>query len=99
MTKPVDDETLKGFFRLTRPGGPGWKKIQAILISEGDQPTGHQLPLEILCMFIGTITVYGALFATGFWLYGQVLSGVLFSILAAIGAILLLKIFGKLKVS
>jgi Na+/proline symporter len=99
MTKPVDDETLKGFVRLTRPGGPGWKKIHAILISEGDQPIRHQLPLEILCMFIGTITVYGALFATGFWLYGQVLSGVIFSILTAIGAVLLLKIFGKLKVS
>jgi Na+/proline symporter len=99
VTKPVDDETLKGFVRLTRPGGPGWKKIQVILISEGDQPIGHQLPLEILCMFIGTITVYAALFATGFWLYGQVLSGVIFSILAAIGAVLILKIFGKLKVS
>jgi Na+/proline symporter len=99
MTRPENDDTLKGFVKLTRPGGPGWKRINEKLRADGFPAIGHQLPLEILCMFIGIITVYAALFATGFWLYDQVFPAVVATTIAGIAAISLLRIFGKLKVS
>ena len=99
ITKPEKDDILKGFVRLIRPGGPGWKTINEKLRSEGFPEVSHQLPLEILCMFIGVITVYGALFATGFWLYHQIFPAVVSTIIAGITAFVLFRIFVKLKVN
>ena len=97
FTRPENDETLKRFVRLTYPGGPGWKKVHAQLVAEGEAPIQHRLPLEILCMFIGVFTVYGALFATGFWIYGHYVYGIIFSVVTVIGASLLLSVFSKLN--
>jgi len=97
FTKPEDDETLKGFVKLTRPGGPGWKEINTQLEAEGHSPITHQLPLEILCMVVGVFTVYGALFATGFWVYGNTLPALICSVVAAAGTFFLFRIFGQLK--
>ena len=97
ITKPENPKTLKGFVRLTRPGGPGWKQTNAALEVEGHAPIAHQLPLEILCMAIGVATVYGALFATGFWIYGNTVPAVVCSVIAAIGTFALMRIFGRLR--
>ena len=97
LTRPEDTETLKGFVRLTRPGGPGWKKVNAELEAEGHAAITHQLPLEILCMAVGVLTVYGALFATGFWIYGNILPAVICSLIGTLGGYFLFKIFGHLK--
>jgi hypothetical protein len=97
LTRPEDEETLKRFVKLTRPGGIGWKHINEKLYKEGHAFIEHQLALEVFCMFMGIITVYGALFATGFWIYGRIIPGVIFSFLTAIGSVILFRIFGKLK--
>ncbi|MCK5146818.1 Na+:solute symporter [bacterium] len=97
LAKPEDDDTLKRFVKLTRPGGPGWKRINALLEAEGHPPVEHQLPLEILCMTVGVFTVYGALFATGFWVYGNTMPAIVCSAIAATGGFFLFKFFGKLK--
>ncbi len=99
LTRPEDEETLKKFVKLTRPGGRGWKKINEKLNSEGHEPIKHQLALEIFLMVVGIFTVYNALFATGYWIYGQAIAGTVASILTAIGAVVLFKAFGKLKVN
>jgi SSS family solute:Na+ symporter len=99
LTQPEDDETLKKFVKLTRPGGRGWKRINEILTSEGHEPIKHQLALEIFLMVIGIFTVYNALFATGYWIYGQIVAATVASVLTAIGAVVLFKAFGKLKVN
>ena len=99
LTRPEEEDTLKNFVKLTRPGGRGWKNINAKLLAEGDKPIESQLALEILCMVMGVFTVYGALFATGLWIYGQITGAVISSIFTAIGAIILFKVFGKLKVN
>ena len=70
-----------------------------LLVAEGKEHIGHQLPLEILCMFIGCLTVYSALFATGFWIYDNILPANIAMVVAAIGAFFLFKIWGKLKVN
>ncbi|MBU1100550.1 MAG: Na+:solute symporter [Bacteroidetes bacterium] len=99
FTKSTETSTLKKFVLLTRPGGPGWKKINAELESEGHPKITNKLPLEILMMFIGTFTVYAALFATGFWIYNNIAGAAIASVVALIGITVMLKLLGKLRFS
>ncbi|MCF8262114.1 MAG: Na+:solute symporter [Melioribacteraceae bacterium] len=99
LTKPEDEETLKGFVKRTRPGGIGWKNINAKLEAEGHKPIEHQLALEIFMMIAGITTVYSALMASGFWLYGNVAGGLISSIIAVIAFYLIFRSLGKLKFS
>lgn len=99
LTKPTNDETLKGFVKLTRPGGPGWKRINQILESEGHPKIVNNLPNEILMMFIGVFSVYAVLFATGFWIYGNIVGAFIASVVAIIGGGFLVKLSSKLKFS
>lgn len=63
VTRPTDEETLSAFCRKVRPGGPGWGRVMA---------TGRwSVPYELLCMLLGCMSVYAALFATGHWIYGN----------------------------
>ena len=61
----------------------------------GDVPTGTdaradgQLPLRILAMLVGAVTIYSILFATGFYLYGNLMATVIAGVVAVIGAGLL----------
>jgi Na+/proline symporter len=75
LTRPDDDETLRNFCRLVRPGGRGWKKVFDKAAREGvslaGAGTASGLPVGIACMTAGCIGVYSALFATGYWLYSQ----------------------------
>ncbi|MFA8344251.1 MAG: sodium:solute symporter family protein [Rhodothermaceae bacterium] len=98
-TKPTDKSVLKNFVKLTKPGGPGWKEINTELEAEDHPPIENKLPTEILMMFIGTITVYSALFATGFWIYNNTLSAIVASTVSAIGVFVLLKLLPRLKFS
>ncbi len=97
LTKPTEKETLKGFVKLTRPGGPGWRKINEELESEGHPKIVNNLPSEILLMFVGVFTVYSALFATGFWIYSNIGAAILSSVLLIVGTYFLVKLSGKLK--
>ncbi len=75
LTPATDRPTLLRFYQLIRPHANGWKPI----IEEGlsshtlqtDDITTGKLPRELLGMFAGIFLVYSALFATGYWLYGQ----------------------------
>lgn len=76
LAPPADAETLKSFCRLINPGGPGWRNVYRQLADEGFAPTSDtvNIPRGILCMLLGCVAVYSVLFATGFWLYGEVLN-------------------------
>jgi solute:Na+ symporter, SSS family len=81
VTKPTDPEVLADFYRRVRPGGPGWRPVLDVLRRRGEDPhAGEQsdLPIALACAALGTIGVYGALFATGFLLYGRIGMSVLF---------------------
>ena len=90
LTAPVDKERLYSFYNLIKPHKYGWKSIiregvEQGAILENDNETG-KLPLELSGMFAGIFLVYGLLFTTGFWLYGNIpytLVGLLVSFLAA----------------
>ena len=71
LFSPTDDETLKAFYLKIRPGGRGWKRIVS-QIDEDTSGDGADFPQAILAMILGAGAIYGALFATGYFLYGQV---------------------------
>jgi Na+/proline symporter len=99
FTPVTKDETLRSFYRKIRPGGNGWDPVLKKAAAEGvDLPKEQgQLPLEILSMLIGSITVYAALFATGSWIYGHFLNAVLLTALTAGGAFFLFWVRNRLK--
>ncbi|NOZ09121.1 MAG: Na+:solute symporter [FCB group bacterium] len=87
MTKPTERTKLIKFYTLVHPGGPGWKNISAEAGSE--KSAGWDVPRGILNMILGCFAVYSALFATGYWIYGNWLPAVLLTVIG-IGAIMLL---------
>lgn len=103
LTKPESKETLRSFYRLTRPGGPGWKRVILEARAEGDfideQDAGKkwEMPIQILCVFIGIIVIYTSLFSIGSFIYGEMLRGIILLLVAIAGTIFLFKSFGKLR--
>jgi Na+/proline symporter len=76
-------ETLQAFYDRIRPFPQGWRR--AVRTQEGGQ---DRLTAALACWFFGCITVYGALFATGYALYGRLTLALICgaaAVLAAIG--------------
>lgn len=103
VTKPEKKETLEDFYKLTRPGGPGWKKVVMAASNEGRYIAGDEfhkkweMPRQILMVFIGTIIIYSLLFAIGNFVYGNTGQGILLIVLASIGIFFLFKSFNKIR--
>ena len=98
---PADDEaTLRAFYRRIRPGGNGWDAVIEKANAEGDPITKHagRLPLEILGMVLGCIGIYGALFSTGFFIYGETGKSLIFGLVAAGALIAVFRLWPKLSV-
>ena len=70
MTKPDDDQKLIEFYKKTRPGGPGWKRI--VNLPDFKNEKGYNktwaVPRGILCMLVGCLAIYSALFSTGYFI-------------------------------
>lgn len=100
LTRPENIETLKRFYRLTHPGGPGWSHVaEAVYAEAGSKLTKQawEMPIQLLCVFVGCITIYSSLFAIGSFVYGNLITGFILISIAAIGTYILFKLFGKLK--
>lgn len=97
LTPPTDDETLKNFVRKTRPGGPGWKRIEEQIVAEGGHETESHLALEILCIFLGSFAIWGSLFTIGYGLQGKLGLSSIFAVIAVIAFILIFKVWGKIS--
>ena len=71
LTAPAAEETLRGFYQEIRPFGKGWRRVLALGPEDpGPEPGG--VAAGFLGWFLGLTAVYGALFGTGFILYGNV---------------------------
>lgn len=89
LTKPTDKKTLRSFCRSVHPGGPGWRKvIQEACKDDPDfrnslnEPSG--IPQGIVCMVLGCLAVYSALFAAGYWIYGNINMALLLTAASAV---------------
>lgn len=101
LTKPEENKVLYRFYKITKPGGPGWNKIHADAKKEGvkleDGNEKWTVPSGILAMIVGCVLVYGCLFATGNWIYGNYPLAIGLTILVLIAAFVLKKIWSGMK--
>ena len=65
-TRPTDRATLQAFYDHVRPFAAGWRGAVTTRATGDDSPAA-----ALACWFLGCAVVYGALFATGFALYGR----------------------------
>jgi Na+/proline symporter len=98
ITRPTDTNTLIRFYELVNPAGNGWKKIAKMTTSEKSKAVASSLPLEILAMLIGCLTVYSALFAVGYWIYSNYIPAFILTAVVGIGAFSLFQLWNKLQI-
>ena len=101
VTPPESAETLRKFYRKTRPGGPGWKKVvdEALEDNESIAEPGAAwtVPSGVLAMVIGCVLVYSCMFATGNWIYGNYALASGLTAVTALSAFLLKRVWDKIK--
>lgn len=103
LTKPEKDTTLFDFYKQTQPGGPGWQriinraKLQGYTLITNTQK--WSVPAGILATLVGCITIYGALFSTGYWIYGYFTQATILTALTLISILILVKLWKRVKSS
>ena len=95
VTPSDDTDTLVKFYNKTKPGGPGWNIIKN---NPGisNEKEDWIVPSGIICMIIGCISIYSALFSTGYFIYGEINSGLIFLLITIISGYLLFKYSKKI---
>ncbi len=100
VTRPADHKKLVEFYNLVKPSGPGWKKVIEKAKVENElvynEEMKNNLPLGILCMLIGCIAVYGALFSTGYWIYSNYSAAIVLTVITILSSIFLIKTWDKI---
>ena len=95
LTPAEDKEVLLSFYKKTVPGGPGWK---AIVGNEQIKNEGWSVPSGILAMLLALAMIYCLLFATGYFIYGNLQLGGILMFIALISSYLLSKVWSRIKV-
>ena len=95
ITPSDDTDTLVKFYNKTKPGGPGWNIIKNNSGISNEKEVWI-VPLGIICMIIGCISIYSALFSTGYFIYGEINSGLIFLLITIISGYLLFKYSKKI---
>ncbi|MBD8488781.1 Na+:solute symporter [Echinicola sp. CAU 1574] len=95
VTKPENDEILLSFYKKVKPAAYGWRKLLD-RYPEVEAEQG-QLPFEIGLMVTGSVAIYSALFAIGFWLYDNTMSAIIASIVSALAFTILIRSWSKIK--
>ena len=88
ITPADDNETLINFYKKTKPGGPGWSFIKK-LDNIDNKEEKWIVPSGILCMILGCLMIYSALFSTGYFIYGFTFEAFVFLFFAIVFSILL----------
>jgi Na+/proline symporter len=101
LTRPSDAATLRRFYRMIRPAGNGWKAVIDQARADGDPlpegPAKGELSLELLCMAVGALAIYSALFATGLWIYSNFLPAAVLTLVAGAASYFLFRLWGRLQ--
>lgn len=102
LTKPEDKEILRNFYKLTKPGGPGWKKVVEEAKADGmpidnGQGVKWQMNQQILMIFFGLIFIYSSLFTIGNFVYGNLTQGFILGGISVLALIVLLRLMEKLN--
>lgn len=78
LTKPTEESVLIEFYKKIQPHHHGWKAIkQKVKINDIHKKDKMSLGTEILLMIIGCIMIYACLFGSGYFIYGQMVYGII----------------------
>jgi Na+/proline symporter/dTDP-glucose pyrophosphorylase len=93
LTKPADAATLRRFYELTRPAGPGWNAVRR----ETDLPPSRDsFPQMLLGWTAGVTFVYAGLFGTGSVIYGRTTTAVIWIGLFVVSGVVLIRLIPRL---
>ncbi|MBL7977048.1 MAG: Na+:solute symporter [Bacteroidetes Order II. Incertae sedis bacterium] len=99
LSKPTSDEKLLSFYTKIKPSGPGWGPVAAKAQAAGLDISGvkNDFGIGLLCSVGGLMCIYGLLFATGFFLYGNIMAGLVWLLIAAAGILTIRKFWNQLS--
>lgn len=101
LTPPETECTLFDFYKRTQPGGPGWQRILVQAQVQGKNLVTNtqkwSVPAGILATLVGCVTIYGALFSTGYWIYGFYTQAGILTVLTLIATVVLVKLWQRIK--
>jgi len=81
----TDMAVLEKFCRELRPQGPGWSAVRKRVPASDDGETGDNIPLALLNVFVGCLSVYALLFGVGYVLYGHYVPAVILLVIGSAG--------------
>jgi len=101
LTRPANEATLRDFYRKIRPAGPGWNPVRRRAASGGEPlpAPSSDLAAGLVCMILGSIAVYSALFSTGMALYGRGSAALLLGLVGVLSALAILPLWKRLAPS
>lgn len=104
LSKPANDETLRSFYMRIRPGGFGWKSVVDKARADGieiqkKEDLAWDVPTGIVCMLLGTVSIYSILFAIGEGLYGNLKIMSVLIVVALLSMYLLSRTWKKLRMN
>jgi len=96
VTPPADSKTLQHYYDKIRPLGKGWQYV--VDTSKTARDRGSVTAL-FLAWFLGCVLVYGALFGTGYVLYGQLPAATLALAFSVAAGVWLFRLLPRLGLS
>ncbi|RJP19020.1 MAG: Na+:solute symporter [Candidatus Omnitrophota bacterium] len=93
LTAPTDRKVLQRFYDKIQPMGKGWAKV----VQTGDEVGKENLSASFLCIFLGCLAVYSALFSTGFFLYGNMLPAIVLAITCIVSTTAIVKLLPQIQ--
>jgi Na+/proline symporter len=101
MTQPESNTVLRDFYKKIQPGGPGWEKViknaktDGVVITKPNEK--WSVPQGISAMILGCILIYTCMFATGYWIYGEIKLAAILTVIAVVSGILLARVWNRMK--
>jgi Na+/proline symporter len=91
-TRPEDQRTLIGFYRLVRPAGSLWGPIPQLA---GVGPSPDSIAMQLLGWVLGCTFIYSTLFGAGSALYGYTTQATVFGVVWLVSGAGLLRILRR----
>jgi len=97
LTRPTDTNTLASFYNAITPYGNGWKPFKKIAAKENInlKTTNDAFTVDLASMLLGIMSVYCALFATGYVIYGNLIGATVLISITIISAIIIFKLWRR----
>lgn len=97
-TTPSENSVLKRFYLNTKPGGPGWKTFLRRMNMDDTEIESEKwsVPVGLLCMSLGCISIYSCLFSIGNFLYGNNLIGLLLLMLSIVSGYIITRFWNRI---